>query len=120
MFIRLLDWLSSGVSGHLDRRFVLERQLHGERRTFTESGRHLDRSTEQVSETLRERQPKPGPSVPPRRRAIPLPELVEHVLLRIGRNSDPGVVYPIHDAVVGERYACNDLAAFGELRGVAE
>src|SRR5690242_4930908 len=120
MFIRVLDWLSSSVYGSLDGRFVFERQLHCERGTFAQRGCHIDRPAEQMGEALRERQAKPGSSIPSCRRTVGLTELVEHVLLRISRDSDPGVVYAIHDPVVGERYACNDLAAFGELCRVAE
>src|SRR5678815_6022015 len=100
---------SSGISRQLDRRLVLERERDGERRAFAERRSEFDGATEDVRETLRKCQTESRAAVATRGRPIDLPELLEHVLLRVGRDPDAGVLYAVDDAVVGQGHARHDL-----------
>src|SRR5687768_6612415 len=120
MFIPIGDWLSSSISRQLDGSFVLERKLDGKRRAFAERRTQFDGATEQVREPLRKRQAEAGATVSARRGAVDLAELIEHVLLGVEPDPDAGVLYAIHDPVVGEPNTGNDLATLSELHRIAE
>src|SRR5215213_11629386 len=107
MFIPVVEGLSSSITRQVDGSFEFQRHLDRECRSFTNRGAHLDAATEQVGQALSERQAEPRAAVPTCRRAVDLTELVEHVLLGVERDPDSGVLYAIHDPVVGERYTCN-------------
>ena len=71
----------------------------------------------------RDRQPKPGPAIAPRRGAVGLDEALEQVRQLLGRHADPaiddGELDPVLPAAVDMVDAKGDDAVGGEFGGIA-
>src|SRR5688500_7970414 len=98
----------------------LERHIEREARPLARCRLQRDLPPEQVREPPRQRKTEAGPAVPARRRAVELPELVEHQLVRRFRNPDSGVLNGIDRAPAAHLERGAHLALARELVGVSE
>ena len=70
-----------------------KRQLEEERRPGVRLAIDLQFAAHQMHQLTADRQPQPGPSIPPRRRGVGLGERVEHSFALLGRHPDSGVLH---------------------------
>ena len=87
-------------------------QRHDERRALADAGAaHLDLAAVQPHQIVHDRQAEPEAAVATRRRAVGLPEAVEHVRQKGGIDADAGIRDLDPDAPVDLRRADRDAAA---------